>query len=267
MIFFLSLIFSYILTQQFIKWDSPLDKLNYRGIKVRNSGGIIIVLTLLLMSLIQLSLHFDLRVLYYSFGATIMALAGFLDDVFGEGGPKGIKGHLRYLGKFQITTGLIKAVLGVMVALFISRSETKIFIEYLVDVALIAFSINLLNLLDLRPGRACKFFLFMWILTSINAMWLRKFSLFYTFFPVASSTLVFFFYDVAEIVMLGDVGANVLGFCMGLFFVWSLSFKIKLPLTVLIAMTNFAAERYSLSLWIDSVPFFNYLDGIGRKSK
>ena len=105
MIFLLSLCLCYILINQFIKWDSPLEKLNYRKVKVKNSGGIIIALTSLFISYMNLMINFNDDTLYLTLGISTIVFVGLLDDVFGDSNQKGFKGHLLSLTNLIITTG------------------------------------------------------------------------------------------------------------------------------------------------------------------
>src|SRR6478609_7317931 len=99
--------------------------------------------------------------------AASSAALGALDDLAGDSGSKGFKGHLGALAQGQVTTGAVKilglGLTGLLSAALIdhgSRSrETQrhgipTVLDTMVGGAVIAGSANLLNLLDLRPGRA-----------------------------------------------------------------------------------------------------------------
>ncbi|MDR0945113.1 MAG: hypothetical protein LBM66_02985, partial [Bifidobacteriaceae bacterium] len=92
--------------------------------------------------------------------------AGLFDDLRGGAQAKGLKGHLRALAHGQVTTGAVKiaviglgALAGAMVGGAGARgggSRAASVGRVLVDGALTAGTANLVNLLDLRPGRALK---------------------------------------------------------------------------------------------------------------
>lgn len=257
----------HILTNQFIKWTGAPLKSNYRGEKVKNSGGVVIALTILFMAFFESVTDFDVNSLLLTLGALTIAFVGLLDDVFGEGGPKGLKGHLLSLANLEMTTGALKAIIGVTVAITISVYRGGNSTDIVINAALIAFSINLLNLLDLRPGRACKFFILAWSLALIIIFFKNDRFLLHTFSPVAAATMIFFKYDAGEILMLGDVGANVLGLYFGIIYVWVLPMKYKLPLTVFVIAANLISERCSFTSLIEKTPILNYIDTIGRRSQ
>ena len=96
---------------------------------------------------------------------------GALDDLAGSASRKGLKGHLGALRRGELTTGAVKvaglAVTGVAGALLTDRpgaarrgtvagraGRTSPVVETLVGGAVVAAAANVVNLLDLRPGRA-----------------------------------------------------------------------------------------------------------------
>ncbi|MCB1029356.1 MAG: hypothetical protein KDB24_16515, partial [Microthrixaceae bacterium] len=91
-------------------------------------------------------------------------LAGGVDDLVGAADTKGLRGHLLALTRGEVTTGAVKigaiGASGLAAALLAGRnaqgSSRPSRIQAAVDGALIAGSANLMNLFDLRPGRALK---------------------------------------------------------------------------------------------------------------
>ena len=81
---------------------------------------------------------------------------GVLDDLRGSGRRRGLRGHLGALAHGEITTGTIKlaglAATGLGAALLEGGEPADV----AVNAGLIAGGANLLNLFDLRPGRAIK---------------------------------------------------------------------------------------------------------------
>ncbi|MGH3253528.1 MAG: hypothetical protein ACRDOI_45960, partial [Trebonia sp.] len=81
---------------------------------------------------------------------------GVIDDLRGSGKRRGLRGHLGALAHGEVTTGTVKlaglAATGLAAALAEGGGPEDIAI----NAGLIAGGANLLNLFDLRPGRAIK---------------------------------------------------------------------------------------------------------------
>jgi len=98
---------------------------------------------------------------------------GLLDDLAGDEGAKGWRGHLMaFFRQRKVTTGFIKLVGGGVGAIFLSawlfsvnvspslpRLSANWLLLLIFGAVLIALSANTLNLLDVRPSRALKGFL------------------------------------------------------------------------------------------------------------
>ena len=84
------------------------------------------------------------------------AAFGGYDDIAGSGDRRGFRGHLGALAHGEVTTGAVKlggiGVTGVAAAALTGGPA----VDVAINSALIAGSANLLNLFDLRPGRALK---------------------------------------------------------------------------------------------------------------
>ena len=81
---------------------------------------------------------------------------GGYDDLAGSGGRRGFRGHLGALAHGEVTTGAVK--LGGIGATGLAASALLDggALDVTVNAGLIAGGANLLNLFDLRPGRAIK---------------------------------------------------------------------------------------------------------------
>ncbi|MGH3278148.1 MAG: hypothetical protein ACRDNW_03330, partial [Trebonia sp.] len=81
---------------------------------------------------------------------------GVLDDLRGSAKRRGLRGHLGALARGEVTTGTVKlaglAATGLAAALLDGGGPADV----AVNAGLIAGGANLLNLFDLRPGRAIK---------------------------------------------------------------------------------------------------------------
>src|SRR5262249_29506865 len=87
------------------------------------------------------------------------AAFGALDDLKGSGKRRGLRGHLGALAHGEVTTGAIKiagiGTAGAAGALLLRRNGGSS-LDCAINAGLIAGGANLLNLFDLRPGRAIK---------------------------------------------------------------------------------------------------------------
>ena len=95
-------------------------------------------------------------VLVYGLG---VAFLGLVDDTL-SGPSRGWRGHARAAASGTLSTGALKAVGSLGLALYVLRAGPgQDAGEYLLAVAILVLSTNLFNLFDLRPGRSIKVFL------------------------------------------------------------------------------------------------------------
>lgn len=185
------------------------------------------------------------------------AAFGAYDDLAGTARTKGLRGHLGALAQGEVTTGAVKmAGIGAtgLAAAFLLRKGP---LDTLVDGALIAASANLVNLFDLRPGRAVKFAL----LASAPALASSAAPL---VGPVLGASAALLPDDLAERSMLGDAGANALGAALGVAAAARAPRPVRLALLGGVVGLTLLSERTSFSKVIDSVPALHRLDRWGR---
>lgn len=190
-----------------------------------------------------------------------MAFIGIVDDLLGERQIKGFKGHMASLVHGHMTTGAFKALIGLMLALFSSMLIYGDVWDLIVNTLVIALSANLMNLLDLRPGRCLKGFWFMMIMI---ALFSRSSIDMVLFMPLFIATIIYFPIDIRELGMLGDTGANILGAAVGLAAAvnWPASYK-WVYLSVLLA-AHVLAEHYSLNDLIERSRILTFIDRMGK---
>lgn len=179
-------------------------------------------------------------------------LVGAYDDAAGGPGAKGFRGHLSALRAGELTTGVVK-IGGIALAGLASATAARprAATDVLLGGAVIAGSANLLNLLDLRPGRALK-------VGGLAALAARQ--------PgVAAASAALLPGDLGERTMLGDAGANALGAILGAALLERLPSRAGrcAALGVLGALTA-ASEVVSFSQVIDATPPLRWLDRLGR---
>jgi hypothetical protein len=184
------------------------------------------------------------------------ALVGAYDDVVGsrpdQRSSKGLRGHAAALAEGHVTAGVVKvAGIGATAVTATWLAGRRRPADLLLDAALVAGCANLLNLLDLRPGRALKAGL-------VGALALREPG------PAAAIAVVLPA-DLAERSMLGDSGANGLGAVLGLSLVQRLGARRRRAgALVLVTALTAASEVVSFSAVIDAVPPLRALDRLGR---
>lgn len=188
-------------------------------------------------------------------------LLGLLDDLAGSPAARGLRGHLRALGHGEVTTGAVKlaglGVAGLAAGALLRRDR----VDAVLAGGVIAGTANLVNLLDLRPGRAGKAVL---VLTADQVVRRRTGSL--PAAAAAGATLAVLPDDLRERAMLGDAGANGLGALAGVAAAAGASRTgLTLRLAALVALT-LASERVSFSRVIDAVAPLRAVDQLGRRA-
>jgi UDP-GlcNAc:undecaprenyl-phosphate/decaprenyl-phosphate GlcNAc-1-phosphate transferase len=190
-------------------------------------------------------------------------MVGAYDDLYGTTQAKGLRGHLRALRSGELTSGTIK-VLGVgcsaaTAAALIQRGRPGCpkpmcrVLDGLVDTALIAATANLINLFDLRPGRAAKVVILLGTgLFGFGAA------------PAVGAAAGSLPTDLAARSMLGDCGANALGAAAGTAAAQSLPRRFRLLALGALVALNLASERVSFTEVIEGTPLLRRLDQLGR---
>jgi len=172
-------------------------------------------------------------------GVAAVALLGLADDLW-SGPERGFRAHLAK----GATTGVAKAVGIPLVALATTRSLRK--------AAIVALAANVVNQLDTRPGRALKAF-------AAGAVIVRGPAK--SYLPIA---VLLAPYDLREMTMLGDAGANALGAVLGYGSVGKLTARGQFFAIAALAGLTAAGEARSLGSLIERTPVLSRLDRLGR---
>ena len=188
---------------------------------------------------------------------------GLVDDLAADRQSKGLAGHLKALLRGTVTTGTIKAVGGLALALGVAWWIERSALEALLDALLIALAANLVNLLDLRPGRAVKSFLILWLPVAATLLG-RNHSVAPVFAAAGSAAGVWLPADLAERGMLGDSGANMLGAILGAAVAWAFGTPLKLAVLAVLVLTTLSSERWSFTTAIHRLAPLRWLDELGR---
>lgn len=253
---------------------STLDRRNVRDKLVPTGGGLVVVLTLLVVEsgralagaagigpAAPTLARTAVLVAVISFG-----LLGLLDDLVpaSDGDIRGFRGHLGALLEGRLTTGGAKLAGGAAAALVLAslvRPGDHVW-GLVRDGLLIALAANLANLLDRAPGRMLK-----GVGAGFGALALATAGA-AVLVPVAAavgSGLAVLLDDLHERVMMGDTGANALGAALGVGVVLATSSGARTVIVAVLLALNLASEVVSFSRVIDGVGPLRALDRAGRR--
>jgi len=269
--FVLSLLAALVLTPPVLARlvEAGATRENYRGRLLPVPLGVVIVPAALvaLVVLAPLERIGDADVFPDNFGLVLLfvpgvALLGLVDDML-AGAGRGWRGHTGDVLSGALSTGALKAVGTLGLALLVASSLPGSNAEYLLAAAVLVLSTNVFNLLDLRPGRSVKAFVVLGIgltLSTQNTEALAAMGIF------AGPLLVAGFYDMRERAMLGDTGSNAVGALAGLWIVLTLDTNGQLVALVILVLINIFGEFRSISSVIEKTPGLRHLDSAGRPS-
>ncbi|HBG75776.1 MAG TPA: hypothetical protein DDW86_02325 [Clostridiales bacterium] len=241
--------------------EKNLSVQNYSGRKVRTGGGLLLLFPVLLAAVPSLFVTRQADVVFYILMILCLAFCGLLDDVLGDSTSRGLSGHIGKFLKGGLSTGWIKAFTGGLIGILLAWYRYRNFPLFLLDSLSFALCVNLVNLFDLRPGRAIKGLLF----ALVPVMLFAGFREVWSVLPVLVLLMFYLEGEMEEAYMLGDTGANLLGGILGFYEVIGLPVKGKIILTIFLVALHVLAEFQSFSKWIDAVPILRAIDRLGRK--
>lgn len=201
-------------------------------------------------------------------------ILGYADDrASTASGPRGLGGHLRsLLFQRRLTTGLIKAVGGLVVAAVVVGSSgvgpADGFDDVVVGTLLVALAANFVNLCDRAPGRATKVSLAGWaaVLGGVAA----------TSAPANPALLAacalgaavgLLSTELDEEHMLGDTGSNALGAAVGYAVVLAASPQVEVAVAAALVVATLVSEFVPFSKIIDAVAPLRWLDRLGSNGR
>jgi hypothetical protein len=203
-----------------------------------------------------------------TFVAIMTGSLGALDDLAGGATDKGLKGHLGALSRGEVTTGAVKiaglGLTGLVGAAMVDRSRGSIgpsgsrratrLLSTLVGGAVVAGAANVVNLFDLRPGRALKVTVAAGLPLLASA-------------PAAAavgSSVGVARDDLEATSMLGDTGANAAGALVGLAVVERFGLAGRAAALVGLTALTLASERVSFTKVIEGNSALRRIDEWGR---
>jgi UDP-N-acetylmuramyl pentapeptide phosphotransferase/UDP-N-acetylglucosamine-1-phosphate transferase len=203
---------------------------------------------------------------------------GFYDDIVGarpdQKTAKGFRGHLSALRDGRVTSGMVK-IAGVGASALVSAAlidadpapgrRRHRGVRRLVGVALgtgvIAGTANLINLLDLRPGRALKAAGL--LAAPIVASGEGRGGMLAGPLGAAAALMPD---DLDEQIMLGDTGANAFGALVGLGIAARTGILGRAAVLAVLGALTVASEKVSFTSVIASTPGLRELDAWGRRT-
>jgi UDP-GlcNAc:undecaprenyl-phosphate GlcNAc-1-phosphate transferase len=204
-------------------------------------------------------------------GVGAAAFGGY-DDLAGSGDRRGFRGHLGALRHGEVTTGAIKlggiGVTGLASAAMAGGAPADV----VINAGLVAGGANLLNLFDLRPGRAIKVAVASGaLIAAAGALSGRRagaaaprLAAGLTPLPTLAAALTLLPEDFAERAMLGDCGANALGAMLGAAAA-GLPRPARIALLAGITGLTAASEKVSFTKVIERTSALRWLDMLGRR--
>jgi hypothetical protein len=194
------------------------------------------------------------------FAGTAAGALGAYDDLAGSGDSRGFKGHLSALAHGEVTTGAVKILgigaAGLTAAALAGTNRRGNAFDVLINGGLVAGTANLLNLFDLRPGRAIKVGALAGLPGTLSGSAVAA--------APFGAALALLPEDLGERAMLGDSGANALGALLGLSAA-HLPRTARLGLLAGVTALNAASEVVSFTKVIQATPALRWLDQLGRR--
>ena len=243
--------------------NSNIVRPNYKGDMIPVCMGIVF-LPMLIINAVLLILLREVNMVYlllFVLGSISMFFIGSLDDIIGNRNVSGLKGHFKSLFKGELTTGGFKALFGGFIGVLIASAISYKITDVVIGTLIIALSTNLMNLLDLRPGRAIKGYLAIMVslLLILKNENVKTLSLL-----ILPNVLAYFNLDLKAKSMMGDTGSNVLGISIGILIVMGCSLKVRVGWLIFLILMHLLTEKYSLTKIIENNKVLNYIDNLGR---
>ena len=198
---------------------------------------------------------------------SVAGLVGGYDDLAGarpeQARDKGLAGHLAALRAGRVSAGAVK-VAGIGAAAATAALLTRrgsgagALVDGVLSTGLVAGTANLVNLLDLRPGRAAKAVTLLGLALGLVRPAAPGLG---ALLGAVAGVLPA---DLAGRAMLGDCGANALGAGLATGAVAVLPRPARLTALAGVLALNLASERVSFSAVIERSPVLRRLDALGR---
>jgi hypothetical protein len=195
------------------------------------------------------------------------AAFGAYDDVAGSSDRRGFRGHLGALRHGEVTTGAVKlggiAATGAVCAALTGGPA----VDLAINTGLVAGFANLVNLFDLRPGRAIKAAVASGALVVLGGAGAAgSGGTAATLLSPLAAGAALLPEDLGERAMLGDAGANAMGAMLGVA-ACGLPRPARVALLAGVAALTAASEKVSFTAVIERTPILHRLDMLGRRAR
>ncbi len=236
---------------------------NYRGAQVPRVLGIALAGVAVVSTLAVVEGGHVGRAGWGALASSLLVAGACLIDDLVPIGPRGLRNHLRSLADGHMTTGVLKfvVIVGAGVVAVALQPGRPGWVR-VAGVVLVAGSANLWNGLDVVPGRALKAFL---VVGGASAFWL-DWPLVPTVPGLVLAAVPALVVDLREAAMLGDAGANLLGFTAGLALYAVLPDPWVLVAAASAVALNALADTVTLSRLIEAAPPLRWFDRLGRRT-
>jgi UDP-N-acetylmuramyl pentapeptide phosphotransferase/UDP-N-acetylglucosamine-1-phosphate transferase len=236
------------------------DRTNHRGEPVTLLEGPAVAVAAVAAGLVTPGLSVPSRMALAAAGTGAAAFGGY-DDLAGHGASRGFRGHLGALARGEVTSGAVKlagiGATGLAAGALTGGSRADI----VINAGLAAGCANLVNLFDLRPGRAIKVTLAAGaVLAAVSADSGLAVA------APAGAALALLPEDLGERAMLGDCGANALGAMLGVAAA-RLPRPARVAALAAVAGLTAASEVVSFTKVIEATPVLHWLDQLGRRPR
>jgi UDP-GlcNAc:undecaprenyl-phosphate/decaprenyl-phosphate GlcNAc-1-phosphate transferase len=235
---------------------------NHRGVLVPRVLGIVLAIDAVLWTLVSASVT-EVRATGWGalVGSLLVFAAGLVDDL-AQAGPRGLRAHVRSLLSGRVTTGIVKLiVIAGSAVVVVTLQPDRPGYAAVCGVVLLAACANVWNGLDVAPGRALKAFV---VPALVFLVWgdVQSAPLIPGLLVGAVVVLPF---DLRELAMLGDGGANLVGFCAGLALYDVLPDPWVVVAAAIAVALNVVADTVSFSRVIDGAAPLRWVDALGRR--
>lgn len=227
-----------------------LERKNFRGETIPAGAGLVLVPAAIVAYLYEAHLGSWPQSWVLLAGIVGFGIVGLVDDLYGNRRAGGFRGHLGLLRQGKVSTGLAKMVIGGLLSLALGGVIARYgLVMTVLNGLVISLTANLINLLDLRPGRAVSCFwvgLLAVLVSSLghNVGW--RFVL-----VIAAPVAWLTWEDRRARLMLGDAGSNALGACLGVLVACEVGAIAKLVVVALLVGVHVYSEKHSISRLIE----------------
>ena len=236
---------------------------NHRGVLVPRVLGIALAIDAVVWTLVVATVTEVGAAGWGALGGLVLVFGVGLIDDLAPAGPRGLRAHLRSVASGDPTTGLLKVlVIAGSAVLVIALQPARPTTVDVLGVVLLAASANVWNGLDVVPGRSLKAF----VLPALAfAIW-GDASNAPAVVGLLVGAVVVLPFDLRESAMLGDGGANLLGFAAGIALYDALPDPWVAVAAGVAVVLNVVAETVSFSRVIERTSPLRWVDGLGRRA-